>query len=129
MRGKFKHALTPAEVMGVTLQMQQEKALKILAEHRQSLADKYGIKKIGVFPYSHNANCDCRCRNCCGYHPQIGVAVEYMPDAAPGWDFYGLEQDIADILGCDILLLRVDGHRDTRFWRDDTVLEEVAYLK
>ena len=99
--------------------MQQEKALKILAEHRQSLADKYGIKKIGVFPYEENnsANCECECGNCCGYHPdrKIGVAVEYMPDAAPGWDFYGLEQDIADLFGCDILLLRVDGHRDTIF--------------
>ena len=31
--------------------MQQERALKILAEHRQAIADKYGVKRLGVFPY------------------------------------------------------------------------------
>ena len=120
--------------MEVTLQMQQEKALKILAEHRQSLADKYGIKKIGVFPYEENnsANCDCRCGNCCGYHPdiEIGVAVEYKSGAKVGmFEFVGLERHISEMFGCDILLEMIGGHRDTRFWRDDTVLEEVAYLK
>ena len=45
--------------------MQQDKALQILSEHRQSLSDKYGVKKIGVFPYEENnsANCECECGN------------------------------------------------------------------
>ena len=45
--------------------MEQSKALKILKENRQALADKYGVKKLSV-------------------------AVEYMPDAEPAWDFLGL---------------------------------------
>ena len=113
--------------------MQQDKALQILSEHRQTIADKYGVKKIGVFPYEENnsANCKCECGNCCGYHPdrKIGVAVEYKPEAKPGWDFVGLEQDIAALFGCDILLLRVDGHRDTRYWRDESIFEEVVYVR
>ena len=113
--------------------MEQTKALKILKENRQALADKYGVKKLGVFPWEENnsASCKCECGKCCGYHPdvKIGVAVEYKPEAKPGWDVVGLEQDIADLFGCDILLLRVDGHRDARFWRDDSILEEVVYVR
>ena len=33
--------------------MEQNKALKILKENRQALSDKYGVKRLGVFPYSH----------------------------------------------------------------------------
>ena len=113
--------------------MQQEKALKILAEHRKSLADKYGIKKIGVFPYEENnsANCECECGNCCGYHPdiEIGVAVEYLPDAAPGWNFYGLERDIADLFGCDVMLEMIGGRPDPRFKVSRDYLKDVVYAE
>ena len=113
--------------------MRQDKALKILAEHRQSIADKYGVKKIGVFPWqeSDSANCKCVCGNCCGYHRdiKIGVAVEYKPEARPGFEFFGLERDIASLFGCEILLLRIDGHRDPRFWRENSVLEKVVYVR
>ena len=109
--------------------MQQEKALKILKEQRQSLADKYGVKKIGVYPYTDTAKCDCRCGQCCGYHPQIGVAVEYMPDAKPSlFDLGGLQIHIQDLFGCDVSLLDVDGQRDPAFWRDDSILKEVVYV-
>ena len=113
--------------------MQQEKALKILKANLPFFVEEYGVKKIGVFPWeeTNSTNCECECGKCCGYHPdkKIGVAVEYVPEAKPGWDFVGLQQDIADLFGCDILLLRVDGRRDPRFWRDDSVLEEVVYLR
>ena len=110
--------------------MQQKKALKILSQHRQSLADKYGVKKIGVFPYaeSNSANCKCTCGNCCGYHPQIGVAVEYMPEVKVGLlEFAGLKLDIEDLFGCDISLSKIGGRKDPRFKRDESYLEEVVY--
>ena len=113
--------------------MQQDKALQILSEHRQSLSDKYGVKKIGVFPYEENnsANCKCECGNCCGYHPdiKIGVAVEYKPEAKPGWDFVGLEQDIAALFGCDILLEMIEGHRDSRFKQSNDYTKDVVYVR
>ena len=116
--------------MGVTLHMQQEKALKILSQHRQSLADKYGLKKIGVFPYTDTANCDCTCGSCCGYHPQIGVAVEYKPEAKPDLlEFAGLKIHIEDLFGCDITLDTIGGHKDPRFKRDESYLEEVVYVR
>ena len=108
--------------------MEQEKALKILSQHRQSLFDKYGIKKIGVFPWEETSNCDCKCGNCCGYHPQIGVAVEYKPEVKVGlFEFAGLQMHIQDLFGCDVSLLDINGQRDRTFWRDDAVLEEVVY--
>ena len=110
--------------------MQQDKALRILAEHRQSLSDKYGVKRIGVFPYeeSNSASCKCECGNCCGYHPQVGVAVEYMPEVKVGlFEFAGLQIHIQDLFGCDVSLLDINGQRDRTFWRDDAALEEIVY--
>ena len=116
--------------MGVTLQMQQEKALKILAEHRQSLADKYGLKKIGVFPYTDTANCDCTCGSCCGYHPQIGVAVEYNPDAKPSlFDLGGLLMHMKDILGCDVDLETIGLDGDSRCQQSEDYLQDVVYVE
>ena len=113
--------------------MQQDKALQILSEHRQSLSDKYGVKKIGVFTYEENnsANCECECGRCCGYHPdiKIGVAVEYKPEAKPGWDFVGLERDIAALFGCDILLEMIGGHRDSRFKQSNDYTKDVVYVR
>ncbi len=112
--------------------MQQDKALQILKENLPSFAEEYGVKKIGVFPYEENnsANCKCECGNCCGYHPQIGVAVEYKPDAKVGLlEFAGLQLHIQDLFGCDVSLLDVNGQKDPAFWRDDSVLEEVVYVR
>ncbi len=113
--------------------MEQEKALKILSQHRQSLADKYGVKKIGVFPYEENnsADCKCECGNCCGYHPdrKIGVAVEYESNAKIGMlEYVRLERHISEIFGCDIMLDTIGGHRDPRFKQDESYLEEVVYI-
>ena len=112
--------------------MQQEKALKILSEHRKSLADKYGIKKIGVFPYRADnlANCKCECGNCCGYHPQIGVAVEYMPDAEPSlFDLGGLLMHMKDILGCDVDLETIGLEGDSRYQQSEDHLQDVVYVE
>ena len=113
--------------------MEQNKALKILKENQKALADKYGVRKLGVFAWEENssASCKCECGKCCGYHPdrKIGVAVEYMPDAEPGWDFFGLEQDIADLFGCDILLERIGGCRDSRFKMSHDYLKDVVYVE
>ena len=112
--------------------MQQDKALQILKENLPSFAEEYSVKKIGVFPYENNnsANCECECGRCCGYHPQIGVAVEYKPDAEIGLlEFAGLQLHIQDLFGCDVSLLDVNGQKDPAFWRDDSVLEEVIYVR
>ena len=114
--------------------MQQEKALKILSEHRKSLADKYGIKKIGVFPYRADnlANCKCECGNCCGYHPQIGVAVEYKPDAKPSlFDLGGLLMHMKDILGCDVDLetIGLEGEIYPRYQQSEDHLQDVVYVE
>ena len=116
--------------MGVTLQMQQDKALQILSEHRQSLSDKYGVEKIGVFPYEENnsANCKCECGNCCGYHPQIGVAVEYTHDAEPSlFDLGGLQMYITDIFGCDVFLDTIGVDGDPRYQQSQDYLQDVVY--
>ena len=113
--------------------MQQDKALQILKENLPSFAEEYGVKKIGVFPYEENnsANCECECGNCCGYHPdiKIGVAVEYKPDARPGFDFFGLQNDIADLLGCDIILEMIGGYKDSRFKQPDNYMKDVVYVE
>ena len=111
--------------------MQQDKALQILSEHRQSLSDKYGVKKIGVFPYEENnsANCKCECGNCCGYHPQIGVAVEYKPDAKVGmFEFVRLERHISEIFACDIMLEMLGGPTDDRYTQSDDYMKDVVYV-
>ena len=106
--------------------MQQEKALKILKENQQAIADEYGVKKLGVFPWEETTECG----RCCGYHPQIGVAVEYKAGVkASLFDFAGLKVHIQDLFGCDVSLLDVDGEKDPAFWRDDSVLEEVIYVR
>ena len=107
--------------------MRQDKALKILSEHRQSIADKYGVKKIGVFPYTDTANCDCKCGQCCGYHPQIGVAVEYNPKVRPGLDFIGLKLHIENLFGCEISLARIGGHREPFYEKTDNFMKDVVY--
>ena len=111
--------------------MQQERALKILAEHRQAIADKYGVKRLGVFPYGDGSSSDRKreCGKCCGYHPQIGVAVEYKPGIQPGLDFYGLKVNIEDLFGCDITLNRIGGIKDPRFKRDESYLKQVVYVR
>ena len=113
--------------------MQQEKALKILSEHRKSLADEYGIKKIGVFPYEENnsANCECECGKCCGYHPdiEIGVAVEYKSGAKVGmFEFVGLERHISEMFECDILLEMIGGHTDHRYTQSDEYMKDIVYV-
>ena len=74
--------------------MEQNKALKILKENRQALADKYGVKKLGVFPWEDSAKCDCGC----GHHPQIGIAVEYEQGVRPGLDFFELQEHIEELV-------------------------------
>ena len=113
--------------------MEQEKALKILSKHRKSLADKYGVKKLGVFPYEENnsANCECECGKCCGYHPdiKIGVAVEYKSGAKVGmFEFVGLERHISEIFECDILLAMIGGHKDHRYTQSDDYMKDIVYV-
>ena len=115
--------------MGVTLQMQQDKALKILSEHRQALADEYGIKRIGVFPWEEITNCRCECGHCCGYHPQIGVAVEYKTDAEPSlFDLGGLLMHMKDILGCDVDLETIGLDGDSRYQQSEDYFQDIVYV-
>ena len=112
--------------------MEQAKALKILSQHRQSLADEYGIKKIGVYPYAANgaATSDSESGNCCGYHPQIGVAVEYMTDAKPSlFDLGGLLMHMKDILGCDVDLETIELDGDSRCQQSEDYLQDVVYVE
>ena len=111
--------------------MQQDKALKILSQQRQSLSDKYGVKKIGVFPHKADnlANCKCECGNCCGYHPQIGVAVEYKPEVRPGLDFVGLKLHIEDLFGCEISLARIGGRREPFYEKTDNFMKDIVYVR
>ena len=116
--------------MGVTLQMQQEKALKILSEHLQHFADEYGVKKIGVFPYSDAANRDCKRGQCCGYHPQIGVAVEYKPEAKPSlFDLGGLLMHITELFECDVVLETIGVDGDQRYQQSEDHLQDVVYAR
>ena len=107
--------------------MQQDKALKILSKHRQSIAKKYGVKKIGVFPYEENNSANGESGRCCGYHPQIGVAVEYKLEVRPGLDFIGLKLHIEDLFGCEISLARIGGHREPFYEKTDNFMKDVVY--
>ena len=112
--------------------MEQDKALKILAKHRQALADEYGIKRIGVFPYAENnsTNCACECGRCRGYHPQIGVAVEYKPDAKPSlFNLGGLLMRMKDILGCDVDLETIGLDGNSRCQQSEDHLQDVVYVE
>ena len=104
--------------------MEQSKALKILKENRQALADKYGVKKLGVFPREETTKFDYGC----GYHPQIGVAVEYEPGVRPGLDFFGLQEHIEELLKCEISLARIGGHRRPHYERTDDFMKDVVYV-
>ena len=117
---------------GSYIAMQQEKALKILSEHRQAIADKYGVKRLGVFPYGEGGSPDCECErgNCCGYHPQIGVAVEYQSDAQPSlFDLGGLLMHMKDILGCDVDLETIGLDGDSRYQQSKDYLQGIVYVE
>ena len=112
--------------------MQQDKALKILKANRQAIAEKYGVKKIGVFPYeeTNSANCKCECGRCCGYHPQIGVAVEFKPDARPSlFDVGGLMMSVKDLFGCDVVVETVGLPEGPRYEQSDDYLQDVVYVQ
>ena len=110
--------------------MQQDKALKILSKHRQSIAKKYGVKKIGVFPYRHISDCDLQCRSRGGYHPRIGVAVEFKSDAKPSlFDIGGLMMSIKDLFGCDVVVETIGVDGDPLYKQTDDYLQDVVYVQ
>lgn len=112
--------------------MDTNKALKILSAHRQALADEYGIKKIGVYPYADNgaATHDNESGRCCTYNPQIGVAVEYMSDAKPSlFDLGSLLMHMKDILGCDVDLETIGLDSDSRYQQSADYLQDVVYVE
>ena len=112
--------------------MQQDIALKILKENRQALADEYDIENIGVFPYEENssANCKCECGRCCGYHPQIGVAVEYKSGVEIGlFELGGLQMHISDLFGCDAMVDTLGRSPNTRYQEDDDYMKDIVYVE
>ena len=110
--------------------MRQDKALKILSDNIEDIKREFGVKSIGVFPWRESpvCGCDCDC-DCCGPRAkEIGVAVKYMPGVSVGFEFFGLELHIEELLGCGILLTHIDGSYPPE-WRAtiDARLKDVVY--
>lgn len=91
--------------------MRQDKALKILSDNLDDIKREFGVKSIGVFPWSESPVCGCNCNCDCGgpRAKEIGVAVKYMPGVSVGFEFFGLQLHIEELFGCGILLTHIDG--------------------
>lgn len=58
------------------------------------LLDRYGVARIGVFGSV--------ARGEAGPDSDVDVLVEFKPGGAPGWEFFGLADDLAEVLRCPV---------------------------
>jgi uncharacterized protein len=57
----------------------------------------------------------------------IDLLVTFQPGVHPGWDFFGLHQELEDLLGCEVdLLTRRSVERDKNFIRRRSILESTC---
>ena len=108
--------------------MRQAKALKILTDNLDDIKREFGVKSIGVFPWSESPACGCSCDCCAPRAKEIGVAVKYMPGANAGFEFFGLQLRIEELFGCGILLTHIDGIYPTE-WQStlDACLKDAVH--
>ena len=110
--------------------MRQAKALKILSDNLEDIKREFGVKSIGVFPWSESPVCGCNCDcDCCGPRAkEIGVAVKYMPGVSVGFEFFGLQIYLEELFECGILLAHIDGIYPPE-WQStiDARLKDVVY--
>ena len=110
--------------------MRQAEALKILSDNLEDIKREFGVKSIGVFPWSESPVCGCNCGDdCCGPRAkEIGVVVDYKPGVRPDLRFFTLQFRIEELFGCGILLTHIDGIYPPE-WQStiDARLKDVVY--
>lgn len=95
--------------------MTLDKALLILRSARP-LLDRYGVERIGVFGSV--------ARGEAGPDSDVDVLVEFDPARVPGWEFFGLAEELAAILKRPVDVVTPKSLK--RLMRQ-AVLDEVVY--
>lgn len=80
------------------------------------LLDRYGVARIGVFGSV--------ARGEAGPDSDVDVLVEFDPARVPGWEFFGLSEDLAEVLKRPVDVVTAKSLK--RLMRD-RVLNEVVY--
>lgn len=80
------------------------------------LLDRYGVARIGVFGSV--------ARGEAGPDSDVDVLVEFKPDQRPGWEFFGLAEDLSAVLKRPVDVVTPKSLK--RLMRD-RVLGEVVY--
>ena len=65
------------------------------------------------------------------FHPgsDIDLLVTFRPDVHPGWDFYELQKEMEDLLGCEVdLLTRRSVEQDENSIRRRSILESTREI-
>jgi len=59
----------------------------------------------------------------------LDLLVTFRPDEHPGWDFFSLEEELGDILGCKVdLLTRRSVEQDQNSIRRNSILEAARQI-
>lgn len=95
--------------------MTLEEALQTLRAAKP-LLDRYGVARIGVFGSV--------ARGEAGPDSDVDVLVEFDPTRVPGWEFFGLSDDLAAVLKRPVDVVTAKSLK--RLMRDQ-VLNEVVY--
>ena len=95
--------------------MTLEEALQTLRAAKP-LLDRYGVARIGVFGSV--------ARGEAGPDSDVDVLVEFDPLHVPGWEFFGLAEELGEVLGCPVDVVTPKSLK--RLMRD-RVLGEVVY--
>ena len=109
--------------------MRQDKALKILTDNLDDIKREFGVKSIGVFPWSESPVCGCKCGgDCCGPRAkEIGVVVDYKQGVRPDLRFFSLQFRIEELFDCGIFLTTLNGDYDRTWESIDTLLKDAVY--
>ena len=86
---------------------------------------EFGVKSIGVFPWSESPACSCDC----GRPPakEIGIVVDYKPGVRPDLRFFTLQFRIEELFGCGVFLTTLNGEYDRTWEVIDTLLKDAVY--
>lgn len=80
------------------------------------LLDRYGVARVGVFGSV--------ARGEAGPGSDVDILVEFDPARVPGWEFFGLGDELAEVMDC---VVDVATPKSLPRLMRDAVLNEVVY--
>ncbi len=107
--------------------MRQDKALKILSDNLEDIKREFGVKSIGVFPWSESPARGCDCGGLRA--KEIGVVVDYKPGVRPDLRFFTLQFRIEELFSCGVFLTTLNGDYDRTWESIDMLLKDAVYAE